>query len=301
MDTLNLGPWPAGMDMCARDASLDGAARLLVNVDVDADGRLYARRKKSLLLGLAGAHSLTSFAGRLYGVHGGRVFSLVPGGAAAYGASVGNGRMRWAEHAGELYGVSTTGLVRVGADHAALSWGAYAGSTDADGVAYAAPTTADAFAAFGPHLLFTSGRKLSWTAAFQPQAVDSRSFVYMPEDIVLLASVTDGVWIASSTTTWFLAGRVPGQWTLAHKADCGAVSADFAERDGAVAWLTERGFAVGGAGGEFALPQQGKVALTGSDAAILAAPWDTNHYIAAVTDPTTTPRADAAWTDAVTF
>lgn len=301
MGTLNLGPWPAGMDMCARDASLGGAARLLVNVDVDADGRLYARRKKSLLISLAGAHSLTAFAGRLYGVHGGKVFSLVPGAAVTYGASVGNGRMRWAEYDGELYGVSTTGLVRVGADHTALSWGAYAGSTDADGVTYAAPTTANAFAAFGPHLLFASGRTLSTTAAFQPQAVDSRSFVYLPDDIVLLAPVTDGVWIASSTTTWFLAGRVPGQWTLARKADCGAIGADFAVRDGAVVWLTDRGFAVGGAGGEIALPQQDSVALAGSDAAILAAPWDTSHYIAAIADPTTTPRADAAWTDAVTF
>lgn len=301
MEPLELGPWPLGMDMCARDASLGTQLRLLVNLDVDGDGRLSARRKTQKLLDLPGAHSLTAFAGRLYGVHDGKVFSCVPGGAVAYGPAVSTARMCWGVFDSALFGVSRKALVCIGPDHTALPWGSYAGGRDADGVTYAAPTPADAFAVFGPHLLFAHGRKLLWTAAFQPQAIASRDFVYLPADVVLCAPVDDGVWIASRTTTWFLAGRAPGQWVLAHKADCGAIGADFAARDGAVVWLTDRGFAVGGSGGALALPQQDSVALSGSDAAVLAAPWDTEHYIAAITDPTTTPRTDAAWTDAVTF
>ena len=301
MEPLELGPWPLGMDMCARDASLGTQLRLLVNLDVDGDGRLSARRKTQKLLDLPGAHSLTAFAGRLYGVHAGQVFSYAPGQAVAYLAAVGHARMRWARHDGDLYGVSRSGLIRVGADHTQLPWGSYPGSRDADGVRYTAPTTADAFAAFGAHLLFAKDRVLTWTAAFQPQVVASRDFVHLPEDIVLLAPVDGGVFVASEKRTWFLPGRIPGQWSLQDRADVGAIGGDFVRRNGVAYWMTDRGFAVGSDGGEYLLPQQGAVALTADDVAILAAPWDDAHYIAALTSPAVTPRADKEFLKAVTF
>lgn len=302
--TARLGPWPAGMNMRAHDASLGTAARLLVNVDLDDTGRVSARRGKTLALPLAGAHSLTSFNGRLYGVQSGRVFSWVPGDATpTYGTAVGKAVMQWDVLNGELYGVSPTGLVRYGADHTQLPWGQAAETVDADGVRYTAPVPADNMIVFISHILFVHGAKISWTPAFQPQVVaPHRDFVVMPETVRMIAPVDTGVWVASDSHTWFLQGRNPSEWVSRRVEDLGALGAAYAGRDNVVYWLTERGFAIGNEQGQLSLPQEDNVALRcAEEPAILRAPWRPELFISTLPQPSTAPQTFDGFIDAATL
>lgn len=300
--SVALGPWPAGMNLRVNDASLGAAARLLVNVDVDPAGLVAARPPKRQVLALAGAHSLTAFNDRIYGVQAGKVFSWVPGDSAvAERHVVGNARMRWSIFNGELYGASPRALVRFGANHTRLEWGQFDAFTDADGVQYAAPTPADNLAAFGAHLLLVRGNKLSWAPAFQPLvSAPYRDYVVLPETIRLVAPVDTGVWVASATHTWFLQGRVPGEWVARSVADFGALGGDYAARDNAAYWLTERGFVVGDAQGSLSALQDDAVAIRcAGEPALLRTPWRPELFIATLPDPTTTPATFAGLTDAL--
>lgn len=301
-ETAALGPWPTGMNMLARDASLGGDVRLLVNVDVDDQGRVQARPQTALGVALPGAHSITGFAGAVWGVQSGAVFRWAPESSSVNTlASCGNTPMRWAEYNGELYGVSRHSLVRFSADGAVLPWGQYQGSRDTDGVEYLAPSPADNFAAFMAHLMFVHGRKLSWTPAFQPQVViPARDFIYMPEDIVLCAPVDTGVWLASANKTWFLQGRVPGQWVLRFASNVGALGADFVARDGAAYWATDRGIAVANNSGDMSYPQQNNVALSADSApALVFAPWNREMVIATYPKPSVTARTAPAFSESL--
>ena len=297
-----LGPWPSGMNIRAQDASLGGDARLLVNVDLDEAGRVSARPQHALTLALPGAHSLTAYSGRLYGIHAGQVFSWAPGDSAVtYRTAVGKAAMCWDVYAGELYGVSPSGLVRFGADHALLDWGQYPEVTDAIGVRFTAPQPAPLFTVFLSHLLFASGNVLTWTEPFQPQVTAPyRNFVQLPEPIVMLAALDSGVWAASAHRTWFLQGRNPSEWVARRVSDVGALGASTWGRDGTVYWLTERGFAVGDEQGQMALPQQDNVALTCSgEPALLRAPWCPEQFIATLPSPATTPATFASLNDSL--
>ena len=300
MNTTPLGPWPTGMNLRSPDASLGSDPRLLVNVDLDETGRVSARPQHALTLALPGAHSLTAYSGRLYGIHAGQAFSWAPGDSAVtYRTAVGKAAMCWDVYAGELYGVSPSGLVRFGADHALLDWGQYPEETDANGVRFTAPQPAPLFAVFLSHLLFASGNVLTWTEPFQPQVTAPyRNFVQLPEPIVMLAALDSGVWAASAHRTWFLQGRNPSEWVLHAVSDCGALGAATHRRDSTAYWLTESGFAVGDEQGRLTLPQEDAVALTcGGSPAILRAPWRPELFVATLPEPNALPQTSDSFLD----
>ena len=262
MDTVKLGPWPLGMDVCADDAAVEkgGRARLLANCAVSARGTLSPVPALEHVVAAPGAHSLVEFSGALLFASDGMLLRWVPGEAPSEVREVGHGRIEWCLLGDAIFACGPSRFL-IDASGAVAAWGVPP-FRDVDGVFFSSPQPRGGMQPYKGAILYAEGNLLRWTEPFQPHVTAPyRNFATFESDIRMIAALNDGCWVAGATWSVFLTG-VPGDWRQAARTTVGALGWQVVRPHNnadQVVWLSGAGVVVASADGSLAQP--GKAAI----------------------------------------
>lgn len=133
---------------------------------------------------------------------------------------------------------------------------------------------------FNGRLFSASGAFVFYSDPFSALHSTRDGFVPAGEQVVMVIAVADGVYFATPSQVWFMAGNGPQEFNANPVADNGVVpgSATLADAsmfnpelapgtDTIAVWLTEKGYQLGLPGGRVVSPQSTRIALTGAQRA----------------------------------
>lgn len=288
------------------------------NVDLDDAGQIHRRRGQTRKF--AGrCHSLFPSAQGTWIVKDGELGTI----DAAYdftavGFAADNDPLAWAEVGPTVYFSSRAVSGQI-VDRQVAPWGEIGGErTWLSPVVNPSPTLAPirgrllgavplatSLAYLNGRIYLAQGRTLWATELYQYHLVDkTRNFLFFEDDIVFLAAVTDGLYVGTESTVWFLKGTF-GQQVRTAAVDGGGIAGSVvsapptliksgSSSQAAVMFMTRDGVIAGFDGGQAINLTQDKVLLPDAQlgAAMFRRQDGMNHFIG-VLDSAGTPTAAA--------
>lgn len=304
------------------------ATELEVALNVDLDDMGQASRRRGFTLRLAGDfHSVRDQKdGKVYGVKDGALgiirsdFSF-----ASVGINVGTAPVCYAQVDGETFFSSAGASGVISPQETVSAWGHTDGQgtwwspvispTDTlgaiSGQLLGDPKVATVLEPYNGRIYLACGKTLWATELFRYHYVDrTRNFMQFEHDIVMLAAMSDGIYVGTTGGLYFLKGRMLGEFQLIALVDAPVIEgsgvwvpADVVHPQAAngpvptgeaAVFMTEAGICAGFDGGTVFNLTQARVALPrASSAAALFRQLDGVNTYVAVTDSGGTPTAKA--------
>lgn len=103
---------------------------------------------------------------------------------------------------------------------------------------------------------------IAYTDPYSTQYDPSRNFVQMPDDVTIIAAVSDGVFIVSDAT-YFASGANPNEWVLRKVAPETATfgTMQHIANTTNITWMSSSGMAIAGSGGDVKFPAEKRVSF----------------------------------------